>query len=71
MGNFYSVERNTQMLISLLKEHNIKKIILSPGATNVCFVGSVMNDSFFELYSQHFLFRDWVICFGSNILHPY
>ncbi len=51
MENFYSVERNTQMLISLLKEHNIKKIILSPGATNVCFVGSVMNDSFFELYS--------------------
>ena len=51
MENFYSVERNTQMLISLLKEHNIKKIIISPGATNVSFVGSVMNDSFFELYS--------------------
>ena len=51
MNNHYSIERNTQMLVSLLKEHNIKKIIISPGATNVTFVGSVQNDSFFELYS--------------------
>ena len=51
MVNYYSAERNIQMLVSLLKEHNIKKIIISPGATNVTFVGSVQNDSFFELYS--------------------
>ena len=49
--NFYSSERNVQMLIYLLKKHNIKKIIASPGATNVCFIGSLQNDPFFEIYS--------------------
>jgi len=49
--NFYSSERNVQMLVYLLKKHNIKKIIASPGATNVCFIGSLQNDPFFEIYS--------------------
>lgn len=52
MKKFYTSERNTQMLISLLKQHGIKKIVVSPGATNVCFVGSVQQDDFFELYSS-------------------
>lgn len=47
----YSVEKNVLMLITLLKEHNIKRIIASPGATNVCFIASVQNDPFFEIYS--------------------
>ena len=47
----YTNERNTQILISLLKQYGIKKIIASPGATNVSFVGSVMHDSYFEIYS--------------------
>ena len=51
MANFYSNERNTQKLISLLKGHNIKRVIVSPGTTNVNFVGSIENDPFFELYS--------------------
>lgn len=51
MGKFYTDERNTQILISLLKSHGIKKVIVSPGATNVCLVGSLQQDSFFELYS--------------------
>lgn len=49
---YYTVERGHQILISLLKQHGIKKIITSPGATNVTFVGSVMNDKFFEIYSS-------------------
>jgi len=49
---YYTAEKNTQMLIALMKTHGIKKIIVSPGATNVCFVGSVQNDPFFELYSS-------------------
>lgn len=52
MSNYYSSEKNTQMLIALMKEHGIKKIIVSPGATNVCFVGSVQQDSYFEIYSS-------------------
>ena len=49
---FYTSERGQQILISLLKQHNIKKIVTSPGTTNVTFVGSLMNDAFFEIYSS-------------------
>lgn len=52
MNTFYTNEKNTQILIALLKAHGIKKIIVSPGATNVCFVGSVQHDPFFEIYSS-------------------
>lgn len=51
MAKFFSAERNTQMLIALLKGHGIKRIIASPGTTNVNFVGSVEDDPFFEIYS--------------------
>lgn len=49
---FYSNERNIQIVISLLKANNIKKIVASPGATNFSFVGSLQGDSFFEIYSS-------------------
>ena len=48
----YTSERNHQILIELLKHHNIKKIVTSPGGTNVTFVASVQQDPFFELYSS-------------------
>ena len=51
MKNYYSVETNVQYLISLLKEHNIKNVIISPGTTNFTFVGSIQIDPFFNLYS--------------------
>lgn len=51
-GKFYSAERNVQILISLLKAHGIKKVIASPGATNVTLVASLMQDPYFELYSS-------------------
>lgn len=51
-GKFYSSERSIQILISLLKAHNIKKVIASPGTTNVTLVASLMQDPFFELYSS-------------------
>lgn len=47
----YTVERNIQMLVYLMKAHNVKRIIASPGSTNVTFVASLMNDPFFEMYS--------------------
>lgn len=47
----YANELNTLILVSLLKEHNIKKIIVSPGTTNIAFVVSVQNDPWFEVYS--------------------
>lgn len=48
----YTSERSIQIVIALLKAHNIRKIVISPGATNVTFVGSIQNDSFFEKYSS-------------------
>ncbi len=47
----YSSEKNIQIVITLLKAYNIRKIIVSPGGTNVSFVASVQKDSFFEIYS--------------------
>lgn len=52
MKDFYSSETHTLMLISLLKMHGIKKIVISPGATNICFVASIQHDDYFELYSS-------------------
>lgn len=48
----YTNERNIQILISLLKQYGIKKIIASPGTTNMSFVGSVQQDSWFDVYSS-------------------
>jgi len=47
----YTKEKNVLILISLLKKFGIKRIIVSPGTTNFTFVGSIQNDSFFEIYS--------------------
>ena len=51
MEQYYSNERNVQILIALLKEHGIKRVIASPGSTNVTFVGSLQQDPWFEMYS--------------------
>ncbi|MDT2740343.1 thiamine pyrophosphate-binding protein [Enterococcus canintestini] len=47
----YTDEKNAQIVVALLKKHNIKKIVASPGATNIPFVQSVQHDPFFEVYS--------------------
>lgn len=51
MKTHYTNEKNTLILISLLKAHGIRKVIASPGTTNVSFVASVQQDSFFQVYS--------------------
>ncbi len=52
MKHYYSSERSIQILISLLKQHGIKKVIASPGATNLTFVASIQQDLWFEIYSS-------------------
>ena len=52
MANYYTSEKNAQVVISLLKQYGIKKVVVSPGATNVTFVGSIQQDPFFEVYSS-------------------
>lgn len=47
----YSAEKNIQVLIFLLKVYGIKRIIVSPGTTNMAFVASIQKDPFFKLYS--------------------
>lgn len=49
---FYTSERAQQILIQLLKEHDIHRIIASPGTTNLTFVASLQVDSFFTVYSS-------------------
>ena len=47
----YSDERNVQILIAVLKANHIRKVIVSPGATNISLVASLANDGSFEMYS--------------------
>lgn len=47
----YTIERNIQIVISLLKSNKIRKIVASPGATNASFVASLQHDEYFEIYS--------------------
>lgn len=51
MANMYTVERNAQILLFLMKAHGIHKIVASPGTTNVAFIASAQFDDFFEIYS--------------------
>ena len=48
---YYTDEQNAQIVIALLKAHGIRKIVASPGTTNIPIVGSVQNDPFFEVWS--------------------
>ncbi|TGN39941.1 thiamine pyrophosphate-binding protein [Marinobacter confluentis] len=51
MSKFYTDEKNVLILVGLLKANGIRKVIASPGATNITFVASVQYDPFFEVYS--------------------
>lgn len=52
MEKYYTSERSQQIVLALLKAHGIKKIIASPGTTNLTFVASAQQDSYFEMYSS-------------------
>ena len=42
----YTSLKNYQVIISLLKQNNIRHLVLSAGTRNIPFVQSVENDSF-------------------------
>lgn len=52
MAHYYSDDRGTQIVLALLKAHGIRKIIASPGTTNIALVGSMQIDPFFQIYSS-------------------
>lgn len=47
----FSIEQNILMTMSLMKSHNVKNVVISPGGTNVCLATSLLKDSYFNLYS--------------------
>lgn len=47
----YSDDKNAQIVLALLKRYGIKKIVVSPGMTNVPISRSVQIDPWFEVYS--------------------
>lgn len=51
-GKFYTDERAVQIIISLMKAHGVRKMIASPGTTNLTLVASMQQDPFFEMYSS-------------------
>lgn len=51
MEHHYTSERNIQIVIALLKSHGIKRVIASPGATDVAIVASMQQDPYFEMHS--------------------
>lgn len=48
----YTDERNVQIVIALLKAHNIHRVVASPGTTNMTFVVSIENDPWFQIWSS-------------------
>ena len=52
MEKYYTVERSQQIVLSLLKQHGIRKVIASPGTTNLTLVASMQQDPWFEMYSS-------------------
>ena len=51
MNTFYTSERHVLILLALLKAHGIRKVIASPGTTNIALVASMQQDPFFQMYS--------------------
>lgn len=47
----YSIAKNVQIVIALLKAHGISQLVLSPGGTNAAFVRGVQDDDFFHCFS--------------------
>lgn len=52
MSGRFSEEKSTLMMMGLMKAHGIRKVIVSPGTTNVALVASMQRDPYFELYSS-------------------
>ncbi len=52
MKRYYSDEGNIQILLALLKQHNIRYIVASPGNTNLTLVASLQYDKYFKIISS-------------------
>lgn len=48
----FTDDKATLILLSLLKQHGIKKVVASPGTTNIALVAGMQLDEWFEVYSS-------------------
>ena len=46
-----TIVENARIVISLLKSHNIKHVVLSPGGSNIPIVQGIQSDPYFKCYS--------------------
>ena len=44
--NMYTIQENVRIVISLLKQYNIRQIVVSPGGTNIPVSQAVQEDPF-------------------------
>lgn len=49
--NMYTAQENVRIAIAMLKEYGVRKIVVSPGGTNIPVSQAVQEDPFFECYS--------------------
>jgi 2-succinyl-5-enolpyruvyl-6-hydroxy-3-cyclohexene-1-carboxylate synthase len=47
----YTIQENVRIVLSLLKQYNIRHIVVNPGGTNIPFSQAVQDDPFFKCYS--------------------
>lgn len=47
----YTIAKNAQIVLSLLKQHGIRYVVINPGTTNVPIIQGIQNDPFFTCYS--------------------
>ncbi len=47
----YTIMENARIVVDLLKKHNIRHIVVSPGGSNIPIVQAVQQDDFFTCYS--------------------
>lgn len=52
MQNRYTDEINVQILVSLMRQHGVRRVIASPGTTNISLIECVQGDPFFEVWSS-------------------
>lgn len=65
----YSDIKSVQILVALLKEHNIKRVVVSPGNRNVPIVHSLETDDFFTTYSV--IDERSAGFYGIGLIHKY
>ena len=47
----YTIQENVRIVVALLKQYNIRHIVISPGGTNIPISQAVQDDPFFHCYS--------------------